>query len=95
MTLMLPDLDEQLFEEIPVPCEAIWDDREGHHHCSKDASWVVRTVCHCGHTEVDLLCDEHYQTMVSLPEAGGEFWRFICSACGCHGRSVSRHAEPL
>lgn len=96
MTTMLPDLDELVLEEFAVPCETTWKDREGEHRCDQDADWVVRTTCHCGHVEVDLLCDEHYQLMQGI--ASGEpswFWRFICTACNCRNRIADRHAEPL
>lgn len=87
----LSDLDTELLEAIALPCEAkeLTADGRAVEGCDRPAEWVIRTVCHCGHVEIDLVCDRHYGLF------GSPGHRFMCSACLCIGRFTDRQAERL
>lgn len=87
----LPDLDTALLEDFAVPCETkTLDVATGAvGRCDRPAEWIVRTTCHCGHVEIDLLCDPHHRA------GHGDTQRFMCSACLCIGRFTDRQAERL
>ena len=96
MTAVLPDLEEVTFPEIPILCEAIWRDKaDVEHKCQRAAEWVVHTRCQCGHVEIDLLCDYHWQLISFVRSEPGQEWRFSCMRCGRRGERIEFHGEPL
>lgn len=88
-------LDEHLEAQLQPPCEierVRWCPVHGSHvtDCPDPATWVLRTPCACGTTDICLICNEH-----ARDARGRADCVVVCSGCGAPTPPDRVHLERL
>ncbi|MGN6609963.1 MAG: hypothetical protein ACTHMS_23505 [Jatrophihabitans sp.] len=72
-----------------TPCCEVMHDPARRVRCDRPAAWILRTRCHCGISEITLLCDP------CMEKVRRRQMRFTCDGCGCVNAQVHNEAQPL